>query len=300
MLNRLPTYLAFGSWLCPSLSPSPPPPSLSSLLSRSVSVELCISHLHVHYRYYYRHSTYALFSLHTRMHLLFKGPRCSGRLRGITFKASWEPRDLSHGQFSLTFSFLLILAPQCCSHSGFPMLSLLSLPFGRLAPPSPLQHVHSVLDPVLLALYGFISHSAVIFFFAFRLLVHSPLKIIYATFSQQPISLKPSLVFKFGSKWSYVVTPLWSLYPRHFLKDVASAFCGLSIVRVHNHRDPPNSLPSHCSILQPNTFICSFDWILLFPLSSNYSWGIAWFLVGPCFGVTARLTGSGVQQSRPT
>ena len=188
----------------------------------------------------------------------------------------------------MTFSFLLILDFQRCSHCGFLMLSFSPSPVRRLAPFSPMHAHYLVLDPDPLATYGLFTNSVAIL--ALRLLEHSPFNLQHASLFQQPYPSKPCLVFKCRSSCSSAIAPLWLSFLRFSLSIIAQTNCG--------HREPINSL-LHCSILQPNTFICSFDGILLFPLSSNYYWGITWFLVGPCFGVTARLTGSGVQQSRP-
>ena len=290
----MPASPALGSWLCPSLSPPPLPPTLSPFsLSRSVTVVCMYSDYS-----YYRYRTAQLHSnLSKGMLSHIKGLFRYGRPGNLNFKGTGRPQEPLRRRFSTTFPFLLIFAPQRCSLSGFLMLSCFSPPVCLLAPPSSLQPLHLVLDPVLLVLNGF--HLVWVVSYAFRLLVHSPFNVSFAPLNRQPISLKPCLVFKDGSSFYCAVTPLRLSFSRYFLIVFASAKCGHSTVRVYSHREPLNSFLSFCSILQLYTF-GSFDWILLFPLSSNYFGVLTWCPVVSCSGVSARLTGAGVQQSRPS
>ena len=227
---------------------------------------------------------------------IFKGLRRPGWLWEIEFKACWGSKG-STGLVSLTLFFLLMFDVQCCSQSGFLMLSSPPSPLCRLAPFSP-KHVSSLaLDPDTLGSYGFSSNWVV--YIAHRLFLHSPFSFLQAPFLTQPFPSKPCLVFNCRSSLAPAITPLWLLLLRFPLAIFACANCDSSALQFYNHRDPPNSVLFDCSILQLNTF-WQFYGIILFPRFLNYLGASTWVPVVSCSGVNARLTGSSVQQSRPS
>ena len=196
----------------------------------------------------------------------------------------------------MTFSFLLILDVQCCSPCGFLMLSFSPSPVRRLAPFPSMHVLHLVLDPDPLASHGLASHSVVIL--ALWLLQHSPFTLPHAPLFLQPHPAMPCLVFKCRSSFFLAITPHRLFFLRSSSSILAKANFESTTLQIKLHREPLNSLTLHCSNLQLNT-ICSFDWILLSPLFSNYAWVSTWSPVVSCSGVVACFTGSSVQQSRP-